>query len=125
MPTSPFRPSASARARVYETSSEPATAATATTTKIVAAVAREDVRDRGEHEALADAVGGRVEERAEGRRLAAGAGERAVEDVEDRAGDEDGRAEPEEEQLVVALEEDEHRGDEAERDAADRQGVRA
>ena len=31
-PTSPFSPSASARARVYETRNEPTTAATATTT---------------------------------------------------------------------------------------------
>ncbi len=60
----------------------------------VPAVAREDVGDRGEHEALADAVGRRVEEGAERRRLAAGAGECAVEDVEDRADDEDEGREP-------------------------------
>ena len=50
------------------------------------------------------AVGRRVEERAERRRLAAGPGERAVEDVEDRPGDEERRAEPVEEVLVAVLE---------------------
>src|SRR3954447_4055285 len=80
-------------------------------------VDREDVGDRSEHEELADAIGGRVEERAEDGRLAPGAGERAVEDVENRAGDEDRRAEPEEQQLVAPLEEDDDGGDEAERDA--------
>ena len=48
----------------------------------------EDQRDRAEHRALADPVCRRVEECAERRRLAARAGERAVEDVEDRAEDE-------------------------------------
>ena len=41
--------------------------------------------------------------------LAAGAGERAVEDVEDRARDEERRAEPVEEDLVAVLEEDDDR----------------
>ena len=74
-------------------------------------VAHEDERDRAEHEALADAVGRRVEEGAERRPLAARAGERAVEDVEDRADHEDDGAEPEEEDLVPVLEVDEDRRD--------------
>src|SRR5207245_2062133 len=53
-------------------------------------VARLDQRDRAEDEALGDSVGGRVDEGAEGRRLTARAGERPVEDVEERADDEDG-----------------------------------
>src|SRR5438876_6459093 len=57
-------------------------------------VAREDQRDRAEDDALADPVGGRVEKRSEGRSLPARARERAVQDVEDRADDEDARAEP-------------------------------
>ena len=89
-----------------------------------AVLRREDVRDRGQHEAFADAVGRRVEERAERRRLAARAGERAVEDVEQRADDEDDRGEPVEENLVAALEEHEDRRRAAEQDAARRQGVR-
>src|ERR671935_1876269 len=71
-------------------------------------VAREDERDRAEHHTLADAVGGRVEEGAERRALAARPRERPVEDVEDRADDEDAGAEPVEEELVPVLEEDEH-----------------
>jgi hypothetical protein len=59
-------------------------------------VAREDEPDGAEHERLPDAVGGRVDEGAERRRLAAGAREGAVEDVEDRAEQEEGGAEPEE-----------------------------
>ncbi len=86
--------------------------------------AGEDVGDRGEHEALADAVGGRVEERAERRRLAAGARERAVEDVEERPDDEDGRRDPVQEDLVAILEQDEQRGGPAQQDAARRQRVR-
>src|SRR5215211_6253758 len=74
------------------------------------AVAREHERDRGQHETLADAVGGRVEEGAERRRLAAGARERPIEDVEQRADDDDDGAEPEEEDLVPALEQHEDRG---------------
>src|SRR5512133_3569055 len=53
------------------------------------AMAGEDERDRGEHRALADAVGGGVDEGAERGGLAAYASERAVEDVEQRANDED------------------------------------
>ena len=45
-------------------------------------VPREDQPDRAEHRSLADAVGGRIEERAERRRLAARPCEGAVEDVE-------------------------------------------
>src|SRR5919199_6449281 len=84
----------------------------------------EDERDRAEDDALADAVGGRVEEGAEGRALAARPRERAVEDVEDRADDEDAGAEPVEEDLVPVLEEDEHGRRSAEGDAAGGQGVR-
>src|SRR5690348_13619318 len=60
----------------------------------VVAGAREDEPDRREHRSLAHAVGGRVEERAERRRLPAGTRERAVEDVEHGADDEDAGAEP-------------------------------
>src|SRR5437588_5045623 len=67
------------------------------------AVASEDERDRAEDDALADPVGGRVEEGAEGRPLPARPRERSVEDVEDRADDEDAGAEPVEEDLVSAL----------------------
>ena len=83
----------------------------------VVPLAGQDEPDRRQHRALADPVGGRVEEGAERRRLPADARERPVEDVEDRADDEDGRAEPVEEDLVAILEGDEHRRDEAERDA--------
>ena len=77
----------------------------------VLAVAREDERDRGEHRALADAVGRGVDERAERGRLAAHAGECAVEDVEQRADDEDGGGEPVDEQRVrPVLERDEDGG---------------
>src|SRR5919109_831460 len=50
-------------------------------------VAREDERDRAENDALADAVGRRVEEGAERRPLAARARERPVEDDEDGCAD--------------------------------------
>src|SRR5919109_115864 len=87
-------------------------------------VAREDERDRAENDALADAVGRRVEEGAERRPLAARAGERPVEDVEDRADDEDGRAEPVVEELMAALERHEHRRRETERHARGGERVR-
>src|SRR5205823_5063757 len=87
-------------------------------------VAGEDERDRPEDDALAHAVGRRVEEGAERRSLAARPGERAVEDVEDRADDEDGGAEPVEEELVPVLEEDEDGGGSAERDARGGQRIR-
>src|SRR5690349_15505359 len=70
-------------------------------------VARENERDRAEDDALAHAVGGRVEEGAERRPLSARPCERAVEDVEHRAHDEDDGAEPVEEDPVPAPEEDE------------------
>ena len=105
-PTSPRSPSASAFARAYGTRKEPATAATVNDDRRVVPRAGEDERDRGEHRSLADAVGGGVEEGAERRRLPAGARQRAVEDVEDRADDEDARAEPVEEELVAVLERD-------------------
>src|SRR5947199_295518 len=76
--------------------------------------AGEDQGDRTEHEALAHPVGGRVEEGAERRRLAAGAGEGPVEDVEDRSDHEHGRPEPVEEELVAVLEVDENAGGDAE-----------
>src|SRR5919204_5186798 len=87
-------------------------------------VAREDERDRAEDDALAHAVGRRIEEGAERRSLAARPGERAVEDVEDRADDEDRGAEPVEEELVAVLEEDEDARGGAERDAGGRQRIR-
>ena len=59
---------------------------------------------------------GRVEERAEDRPLARGAGERTVEDVRDGPDDEEEAAEPEVELLVLLLEADEHGAREAERD---------
>ena len=86
--------------------------------------AGEDERDRGEHRALADAVGRGVEEGAEGGRFASRARQRAVEDVEDRADDEERRAEPVEEELVPALERDEHCREETQRDPRRREGVR-
>src|ERR1700758_3541943 len=49
----------------------------------VVPVAGEDERDRREHRSLADAIGGRVEERTERGGLPAGASERAVQDGED------------------------------------------
>ena len=82
-------------------------------------VPREDEPDRAEHERLADPVGGRVDEGAERRRLAAGAGECAVEDVEDRAEQEQHGADPEVEQLVAVFEVDAHAAEDAERDAGD------
>src|SRR5919199_1622860 len=83
----------------------------------------EDERDRAEDDTFADAIGGGVEERAEGRPLPARPRKRAVEDVEDRADDEDAGAEPVEEDLVPVLEEDEDGGGDAERDAAGRERV--
>ena len=113
-PTSPRRPSASAFARTYGTRNEPATATTVKTTAVSLPARAKTSADRCEHRALADAVGRRVEERAERRRLPAGARERAVEDVEDRADDEDAGTEPVEEELVALLERDENRCREAE-----------
>src|SRR5581483_10640008 len=63
-------------------------------------------------------------ERAERRRASAGPRERAVEDVEHRADDEDAGAEPVEEDRVPRLERNEDGGDDAERDAGRRQRVR-
>ena len=77
-----------------------------------------DEADRGEHRRLAETVERGVEERAEHGALARRPGERAVEDVGDRADDEEDAAEPEEELRVALLEADEHGADEAERDAA-------
>src|SRR5215213_4484330 len=87
-------------------------------------VASEDECDRAEHAGLADAVGGRVHERAEGRALAALARERPVEDVEQRPDDEHDGAQPEEEDLPVLLEVHEHSAGGAERDAERGEGVR-
>ena len=106
-PTSPRRPSASALARVYGTRNEPATAAIVKTTA-TSLPARAKTSPIAASMALADAVGRGVEEGAERRGLPAGARERPVEDVEDRADDEDHRAEPVEEDLVAALEGDEN-----------------
>ena len=55
------------------------------------ALIREHDRDRPQDQPLRQAVRGRVEEPAERRQLAVRAGQRAVEDVEDRARDEDHR----------------------------------
>jgi hypothetical protein len=75
---------------------------------------REHEGDRAEHEALRDAVGGRVEEAAELRQLAVRSRERAVEDVEDAARDERDRR-PDEVLLV-----DQDGRDRVEREARDR-----
>ena len=88
-----------------------------------AAVAHEDERDRAEHEALADPVDGRVDERAERRSEALAARERAVEDVEDRAEHEERGAEPEAAPALV-LEVDGHGSGDAEPDAGGGQRVR-
>src|SRR4051812_23007888 len=90
----------------------------------VVAAPREHVADGCEHRALADAVGCRIEEGTERRRLPAGARERTVEDVEDRADHEDDRGEPVEEDLVPVLEGNEHGRDQAQADAGGRQGIR-
>ncbi len=79
--------------------------------------------DRSEHRGLADTVERRVEKRAEHRSLARRPRERPVEDVQDRAHDEQRSPEPEEEELVAGLEADEHRAREAERDACEREHV--
>src|SRR5919201_869447 len=78
------------------------------------AVARKDERNRAEDDAFADAVGGRVEEGAEGRPLPARPRERAVEDVEDRADEEheNGRGD---------AESDPRRGERVRRDASARE----
>ena len=94
-------------ARVYETRNEPITAANDGDESDVVALAREHEPDRGEHRRLAEAVERRVEERAEDGPLARRPGERAVEDVGDRADDEEDAAEPEEELRVALLEADE------------------
>jgi hypothetical protein len=73
---------------------------------------------------IAASIERRVEERPEDRALARGARERAVEDVGDRADDEQEPAEPEEELLVPLLEADENRPGHAERDAGEREHVR-
>src|SRR5215470_6177299 len=88
-------------------------------------VTREDERDCSEHRTLAYAVGGGVDERAERSRLAAHAGECTVEDVEQRAHDEDEGCEPVDEQRVGAvLERHEDRRQETQRDACRREDVR-
>src|SRR5437763_301519 len=74
--------------------------------------------------ASADAVGGRVENRAERSGLAARPRERPVEDVEDRADDEHGGAHPVEQELVAVLEVDDDGRGEAERDPGRGQRVR-
>ena len=61
---------------------------------------REDERDRGEHRTLADAIGRGVDEGSERGGLAAHARERSVEDVEQRADDEDACRQPVDEQRV-------------------------
>ena len=109
MPTSPFSPSASARARVYETRNDPATAAKANASATSLPSRWKTSAIAPEHEALADPIGRRVEERAERRPLAAQPRESAVEDVQDRPDHEDDGAGPEEEDLVAVLEVDEHR----------------
>src|SRR5581483_1718179 len=86
--------------------------------------AGEDERDRREHRSLADAVRRRVEERAERGGLATRAGERPVEDVEDRADDEDRRSDPVDEDRVAVLERDEDGCGDAERDAGRGERVR-
>src|SRR2546425_49672 len=93
IPTSPRRPSPSAFARVSdEERARDRRERERERDSVVVPV--EDERDCAEHRALADPVGGGVEERAERRRLPAGAGERAVEDVEDRADHEQRSADP-------------------------------
>src|SRR5919197_1279192 len=57
-------------------------------------VPHEHEPDRAEHEPLAHTVDSRVEERPEGTARAAAAGERAVEDVEDRSDDEERGSKP-------------------------------
>jgi hypothetical protein len=64
-----------------------------------------------------------VEERPEDRSLPRGTGQRAVEDVRDRSGDEEDAAEPEEEVLVPFLEADQHRPRDAEREPGYREHV--
>jgi hypothetical protein len=91
----------------------------------VVAGAREHEGDCREHEPFADPVGERVEELAERRRLVALTGERAVEDVEDRADDEERRTKPVEEELVAVLERDRDRGRSTEQHAPGRQRIRA
>src|SRR2546423_3630470 len=87
--------------------------------------AREHEGDRGEYEALADPVRERVEKLAERRRLVTLPGERTVEDVKDRAGDEEHRGEPVEEELVAVLERNHDRGGDAEENASRGQRIRA
>src|SRR4051794_9957172 len=87
--------------------------------------AREDKGDRGEDESLADPVGERIEELAKRRGLVALPRERAVEDVEDRADDEEARGEPVEEKLVAVLERDQDRGCRAEQNASRGERIRA
>src|SRR3954469_7624137 len=91
----------------------------------VIACAREDERDRREHETFADPVRERIEEGAERRRLVALAGERPVEDVEDRPDDEEPGCEPVVEKLVPVLERDHDRGRRAQEHARGGEGVRA
>src|SRR5205085_3159875 len=91
----------------------------------IVAHAREDEGDRREHEALADPVGERIEELSERGGLVALPGEGAVEDVEDRARDEETRREPVEEELVAVLERDRESGCGAEQHAARGQRIRA
>ena len=110
-PALPSRPRASARARVYETRNDATSATNTGDDRPGVAVAREHERDRAQHGALGDAIGGRVDEGAEDRGLAAGARERAVQDVDDRADQEDGGRRD----VVLAV--DQHGGDEVEGEA--------
>src|SRR5215210_1163852 len=87
-------------------------------------VSREDERDRSEHDCLADAIRGRVEEGAERGAAPALAGERAVEHVQQRPGPEQERPRPEPEDLVPVLEVDGDGGERANGKPERRQRIR-
>ncbi len=110
-PAFPSRPRASARARVYDTRKLPVSATKTAAIAPGGALACEDERRGSEHEALGDAIGRRVDEGAERRRLAAETCQRAVEDVDDRPDEERDAGED------VLLLEQEHGGDDVEREA--------
>ncbi len=110
-PALPSSPRASARARVYEIEERGDERDEHGDDRPGVAVAREHERGRAQHGALGDAIGGRVDEGAERRGLAARARERAVEDVDDRADQEDGGRRD----VVLAV--DQHGGDEVEAEA--------
>src|SRR5205823_5269760 len=85
----------------------------------------QDSLEHGQPGGCREQVDEPLQRHAERRRFVALTGERAVEDVEDRADDEERRRKPVEEELVAVLERDRDRGRGTEEHAPGRQRIRA